>query len=755
MGRDDRPDGRSRARRRARPAGRRRGRGRVRGDPGAPSRGSSAARTPRIRARVRPVSREKPGERRRRPERRARAATGGDGGRARRSRRPRQPARHGAGRPTAARDGRRRRRAGERRRVRAARRGGAPAARGAVGATAGAGSRAPSAAIGPTARRRRGQEEAVSEDSVSVEEQAEEAADFTAGPGRRVRRRCRREHPPGGRRRGHRRHRRAPTSACWSGPKGATLQAIEELVRTVVQRRTEGHGARIHVDVGGYRAKRRAALERFALELAEQVRESGEDRALEPMSASDRKVVHDAIATLDGVTTTSEGEEPRRRVVVRPASTDAPVPDDLDEVLRQAQDLGFLGPGPIASAAPPRRGRCARWRWTASSPEAPLEFLDLGSGGGLPGLVLALGAARLRPLSGILLDAQQRRTASSQEAVDRLGLADRIAGRDRPGRGRRPGSEPHRERYDLVVARAFGPPAVTAECAVAFLRPGGRLVVSEPPDPDSARWDEEPARRPRPLTSRPAGQRRRPRRPPPPARPPRPTAGPGSAGSPRSAPSGSPFHVKRGSCPRRVRRRRFHVEPRPSRGPPGSGGTSPLRRRRTRHRAAAPSLALGRPRGGRVSACSRLTPPPGDMPPRDPRPRQGGPCRRPPPRRPTRSDGSRRARCLVADADRRTGSFHSDAAWPEHDGAGTCRRRTGPTRLDGRMGRATTMRGHELIHRPRVRRAEAESRSLMARKKSRRRGRAARRFPHQSHEQQWCNSRCAEYPRLPVSLKSR
>ncbi|MEX2254299.1 MAG: R3H domain-containing nucleic acid-binding protein [Acidimicrobiia bacterium] len=102
------------------------------------------------------------------------------------------------------------------------------------------------------------------------------------------------------------------------GPKGATLQAIEELVRTVVQRRTEGHGARIHVDVGGYRAKRRAALERFVLDLAERVRESGEDRALEPMSASDRKVVHDAVGTVDGVTTTSEGEEPRRRVVVRP-----------------------------------------------------------------------------------------------------------------------------------------------------------------------------------------------------------------------------------------------------------------------------------------------------------------------------------------------------------------------------------------------------------------------------------------------------
>ena len=103
------------------------------------------------------------------------------------------------------------------------------------------------------------------------------------------------------------------------GPKGATLKAVEELVRTVVQRSTDGHGARIHVDVGGYQAKRRAALAKFATELAERVRDSGSELALEPMSASDRKVVHDTIAAMDGVTTTSEGDEPRRRVVVRPA----------------------------------------------------------------------------------------------------------------------------------------------------------------------------------------------------------------------------------------------------------------------------------------------------------------------------------------------------------------------------------------------------------------------------------------------------
>ena len=103
------------------------------------------------------------------------------------------------------------------------------------------------------------------------------------------------------------------------GPKGATLHAIEELVRTVVQRQTDGHGVRIHVDVAGYRAKRREALADFTRTLAEKVLETGRPQALEPMSASDRKVVHDTAAEIDGIATASEGEDPRRRVVLRPA----------------------------------------------------------------------------------------------------------------------------------------------------------------------------------------------------------------------------------------------------------------------------------------------------------------------------------------------------------------------------------------------------------------------------------------------------
>jgi spoIIIJ-associated protein len=103
------------------------------------------------------------------------------------------------------------------------------------------------------------------------------------------------------------------------GPRGATLNAIEELVRTVVQRQTDGHGVRINVDVGGYRAKRREALAEFTRGIAARVIETDRPQALEPMSASDRKVVHDTVAEIDGVATESEGEDPRRRVVLIPA----------------------------------------------------------------------------------------------------------------------------------------------------------------------------------------------------------------------------------------------------------------------------------------------------------------------------------------------------------------------------------------------------------------------------------------------------
>ena len=103
------------------------------------------------------------------------------------------------------------------------------------------------------------------------------------------------------------------------GPGGATLTAIQEITRRVVQRQTGARNGRLLVDVSGYRRKRKAALERFVQGVAEDVRTSGVAKALEPMHAADRKVVHDTVNGLDGVTTTSEGEDPRRRVVISPS----------------------------------------------------------------------------------------------------------------------------------------------------------------------------------------------------------------------------------------------------------------------------------------------------------------------------------------------------------------------------------------------------------------------------------------------------
>jgi spoIIIJ-associated protein len=102
------------------------------------------------------------------------------------------------------------------------------------------------------------------------------------------------------------------------GPKAATLAAIEELTRAVVQREAGGHAARVRVDVGGYRAKRRVALEGFTRGIVDEVLSTGEARALEPMSSLDRKTVHDTVNDIDGVETVSEGEDARRHVVIRP-----------------------------------------------------------------------------------------------------------------------------------------------------------------------------------------------------------------------------------------------------------------------------------------------------------------------------------------------------------------------------------------------------------------------------------------------------
>ncbi len=102
------------------------------------------------------------------------------------------------------------------------------------------------------------------------------------------------------------------------GPRGQTLQAVQELTRLVAQPYGRERQGRLHVDIGGYRERRREALARFTTQVADEVRTTGQSRMLEPMSAPDRKVVHDTAATIDGVTSRSEGEDPQRRVVLDP-----------------------------------------------------------------------------------------------------------------------------------------------------------------------------------------------------------------------------------------------------------------------------------------------------------------------------------------------------------------------------------------------------------------------------------------------------
>jgi 16S rRNA (guanine527-N7)-methyltransferase len=149
----------------------------------------------------------------------------------------------------------------------------------------------------------------------------------------------------------------------------------------------------------------------------------------------------------------------------------------LRDVLEEARALGFLGRGPVADHV---RHAHAMARFIGSPPG---PVLDLGSGGGVPGLVLA-GAWRVEVT---LLDATHRRAMFLLEARHRLDLAARV--RVVEGRAEVLARDATlREGFDLVVARGFGGPAVTAECAVGFLGPNGRLVVSEPPMSSGSRW---------------------------------------------------------------------------------------------------------------------------------------------------------------------------------------------------------------------------------------------------------------------------
>lgn len=154
--------------------------------------------------------------------------------------------------------------------------------------------------------------------------------------------------------------------------------------------------------------------------------------------------------------------------------------EDADQrlvaVLDRSRDLGLLGPGPVTE------------QLTHAAAFVPLltgarRVVDLGSGGGLPGLVIAV---RCPGLDLTLLDASERRVAFLRDSLRELRVAGATAV---VGRAEELGRhDQYRTTYDVLVARSFGRPAVVAECGVGFLRPDGRMLISEPADHQGDRW---------------------------------------------------------------------------------------------------------------------------------------------------------------------------------------------------------------------------------------------------------------------------
>jgi 16S rRNA (guanine527-N7)-methyltransferase len=168
-------------------------------------------------------------------------------------------------------------------------------------------------------------------------------------------------------------------------------------------------------------------------------------------------------------------------------------PTLLHELLADARALGFLGPGALEPQIRHAQGFTAVGRRLFEG--GLVRLADLGSGGGLPGLVVA---AEWPDAVLVLIEANGRRASFLRQAVERLDLEDRVSileeraevcGRDATLRAG----------FDGVLARSFGRPAVLAECAAPLLRTGAWLLVSEPPlsggtDGRDERWPPEPLR---------------------------------------------------------------------------------------------------------------------------------------------------------------------------------------------------------------------------------------------------------------------
>jgi 16S rRNA (guanine527-N7)-methyltransferase len=156
----------------------------------------------------------------------------------------------------------------------------------------------------------------------------------------------------------------------------------------------------------------------------------------------------------------------------------------LNLALEESRSRGYLGPAATELQISHSEGFAQCWEEIHTAP--PREFLDLGCGGGLPGLVLL----ERWGCRGVLIDSMEKRMRFLDEVLSQPNApknAQLITARAEQV-AREKGMS---EGFDLVTARSFGPPAVTAECAARFLKVGGVLIVSEPPnDLEPTRWDK-------------------------------------------------------------------------------------------------------------------------------------------------------------------------------------------------------------------------------------------------------------------------
>jgi 16S rRNA (guanine527-N7)-methyltransferase len=150
----------------------------------------------------------------------------------------------------------------------------------------------------------------------------------------------------------------------------------------------------------------------------------------------------------------------------------------LVAALEDARQRGFLGPGEVEPHIEHALG------FADAIGAEPETLVDLGSGGGLPGLVLAWEWSEVRVT---LIEGSVRRAAFLRDAVEWLAFGPRV--QVMAQRGEEAGHDPQlREHFVVATARSFGPPAVTAEIGAGLLQVGGMLVVAEPPEMGPERW---------------------------------------------------------------------------------------------------------------------------------------------------------------------------------------------------------------------------------------------------------------------------